>query len=138
MSRRRFPPAPAAARAQICPRVQIKSSSDTIEFRYNQVQIQLSSDTIGFRNNRVQIQVESNKLEHLAPSLVEDGEVAVEDVEEAADDVLVRARSNHKTAAVMDIVKPGHRHSRVVPDKLEKRGTEPHEHEVHLQTKMNM
>ena len=91
------------------------------------------------RYNRVEIQVESIKLEHLAPSLVEDGEVAVEDVEEAADDVLVRARSNHKTVAVMDwIVKPGHRHCRVVPDKLEKRGTEPHEHEVHLQTKMNM
>ena len=35
----------------------------------------------------------SGELEHLAPSLVEDREMAVKDVEEAADDVLVRAVS---------------------------------------------
>ena len=43
----------------------------------------------------MQLQVESRKLEHLAPSLVEDGEVAVEDVEEPADDVFVRAGQRH-------------------------------------------
>ena len=58
--------------------------------------------------NCVGIHVESRKLEHLAPSLVEDGEVAVEDVEEPADDVLVRAGSVHKfTLTVMDILNLG-------------------------------
>ena len=64
----------------------------------------------------MQLQVESRKLEHLAPSLIEDGEVAVEDVEEPADDVLVRAGSFHERMTEMDVIKPGHRHSRVVPD----------------------
>ena len=60
--------------------------------------------------------------------------MAVEDVQEAADDVLVRAGSFHKTVTVMGVIKPGHRHSWVVPDKLKKRRTKPHEHVVHLKS----
>ena len=38
----------------------------------------------------------------------------------------------HNIVTVMDILKPGHRHSWVVPDQLEERRTKPHEHVVHL------
>ena len=81
--------------------------------------------------------------------------MAVEDVQEPADDVLVRAVASynnnnnnnndnnndvlvravpsfHKIVAVMDILEPGHRHCRVVTDQLEEWRTKPHEHIVHL------
>ena len=118
-------------------------------------------DTIALGYNCVGIQVVSRKLKHLAPCLVEDREVAVKDVEEPADDVLVRAVASynnnnnnnnnndnndnnnddvlvravpsfHKIVAVMDILEPGHRHCRVVTDQLEEWRTKPHEHVVHL------
>ena len=68
-SRRRFLPAPVSARAQICPVGQMQFEEKKILLSWVDVC-------------------------HLAPCLVKNGKMAVEDVEEPADDVLVRAVSD--------------------------------------------
>ena len=75
---------------------------------------------------------------HLAPCLVKNGKMAVENVEEPADDVLVRAGQRYfdkkfiSSKNILGLREPGHCHGRVVSDQLKQRGAEPHEHVVHL------
>ena len=79
---------------------------------------------------------------HLAPCLVKNGKMAVEDVKEPADDVLVRAVSGIlskkfiSSKIILGLREPGHRHGWVVSDQLKQRGAEPHEHVVHLGRKV--
>ena len=64
--------------------------------------------------------------------------MAVENVEEPADDVLVRAGQRYfdkkfiSSKSILGLREPGHCHGRVVSDQLKQRGAEPHEHVVHL------
>ena len=83
------------------------------------------------------------RVPHLAPCLVKNGKMAVEDVEEPADDVLVRAVSDilskkivNSSKNILVLREPGHRHGWVVSDQLKQRGAEPHEHVVHLGRKV--
>ena len=79
---------------------------------------------------------------HLAPCLVKNGKMAVENVEEPADDVLVRAGQRYfdkkfiSSKNILGLREPGHCHGRVVSDQLKQRGAEPHEHVVHLGRKV--